>query len=134
MKEKIELKNLPDKIWIQVGEIDIDFDNDFKKLRESNEVTWCEHKIDNWDIEYTRSSLIESLINQEVEKRIKERMPSEEEINKQAEQAMQRDTKDGRIGIIIDSTYYGVFCDALEWLRSRLTNPESSQKTEGGGE
>lgn len=134
MKEKIELKNLPDKIWIQVGEIDIDFDNDFKKLRESNEVTWCEHKIDNWDIEYTRSSLIESLINQEVEKRIAERMPSEEEINKQAEQAAQRDTKDGRIGIIIDSTYYGVFCDALEWLRSRLTNPESSQKTEGGGE
>jgi uncharacterized protein YydD (DUF2326 family) len=135
MKEKIELKNLPDKIWIQVGEIDIDFDNDFKKLRESNEVTWCEHKIDNWDIEYTRSSLIESLINQEVEKRIAERMPSEEEINKQAEQAMQRDTKDGRIGIIIDSTYYGVFCDALEWLRSRLTcseKPNNSQKTEGG--
>lgn len=74
----------------------------------------------------------EDYINQEVEKRIAERMPSEEEINKQAEQAMQRDTKDGRIGIIIDSTYYGVFCDALEWLRSRLTNPESSQKTEGG--
>ena len=78
------------------------------------------------------SEQLESLINQEVEKRIAERMPSEEEINKQAEQAMQRDTKDGRIGIIIDSTYYGVFCDALEWLRSRLTNPESSQKTEGG--
>ena len=78
------------------------------------------------------SEQLESLINQEVEKRIAERMPSEEEINKQAEQAAQRDTKDGRIGIIIDSTYYGVFCDALEWLRSRLTNPESSQKTEGG--
>ena len=76
--------------------------------------------------------MIEPLINQEVEKRIAERMPSEEEINKQAEQAAQRDTKAGRIGIIIDSTYYGVFCDALEWLRSRLTNPESSQKTEGG--
>ena len=72
--------------------------------------------------------MIEPLINQEVEKRIAERMPSEEEINKQAEQAAQRDTKDGRIGIIIDSTYYGVFCDALEWLRSRLT-----QKKEGGG-
>ena len=78
------------------------------------------------------SEQLESIINQEVEKRIAERMPSDEEINKQAEQAMQRDTKDGRIGIIIDSTYYGVFCDALEWLRSRLTNPESSQKTEGG--
>ena len=79
--------------------------------------------------------MIEPLINQEVEKRIAERMPSEEEINKQAEQAMQRDTKDGRIGIIIDSTYYGVFCDALEWLRSCLTcseKPNNSQKTEGG--
>ena len=78
----------------------------------------------------------EDYINQEVEKRIAERMPSEEEINKQAEQAAQRDTKDGRIGIIIDSTYYGVFCDALEWLRSRLTcseKPNNSQKTEGGG-
>jgi len=74
-------------------------------------------------------NMIEPIVNQEVEKRIAERMPSEEEINKQAEQAMQRDTKDGRIGIIIDSTYYGVFCDALEWLRSRLT-----RKTEGGGE
>ena len=79
--------------------------------------------------------MIEPLINQEVEKRIAERMPSEEEINKQAEQAAQRDTKDGRIGIIIDSTYYGVFCDALEWLRSRLTcseKPNNSQNTEGG--
>jgi len=89
-----------------------------------------------WKIKcYKFAAEIELLINQEVEKRIAERMPSEEEINKQAEQAMQRDTKDGRIGIIIDSTYYGVFCDALEWLRSRLTcseKPNNSQKTEGG--
>ena len=78
--------------------------------------------------------MIEPLINQEVEKRIAERMPSEEEINKQAEQAMQRDTKDGRIGIIIDSTYYGVFCDALEWLRSRLTSSEKPNNLTEGGE
>ena len=76
--------------------------------------------------------MIEPLINQEVEKRIAERMPSDEEINKQAEQAMQRDTKDGRIGIIIDSTYYGVFCDALEWLRSRLTCSEKPNNSKGG--
>ena len=100
--------------------------------------TWASEwdEITGWKVseEYHKqfSEQLESLINQEVEKRIAERMPSDEEINKQAEQAMQRDTKDGRIGIIIDSTYYGVFCDALEWLRSRLTNPESSQKTEGG--
>ena len=74
----------------------------------------------------------EDYINQEVEKRIAERMPSEEEINKQAEQAMQRDTKDGRIGIIIDSTYYGVFCDALEWLRSRLTCSEKPNNSVEG--
>ena len=74
----------------------------------------------------------EDYINQEVEKRIAERMPSEEEINKQAEQAAQRDTKDGRIGIIIDSTYYGVFCDALEWLRSRLTSSEKPNNSKGG--
>ena len=78
--------------------------------------------------------MIEPLINQEVEKRIAERMPSEEEINKQAEQAAQRDTKDGRIGIIIDSTYYGVFCDALEWLRSRLTCSEKPNNLTEGGE
>lgn len=78
------------------------------------------------------SEQLESLINQEVEKRIAERMPSEEEINKQAEQAAQRDTKDGRIGIIIDSTYYGVFCDALEWLRSRLTCSEKPNNSKGG--
>ena len=123
MKEKIELKNLPDKIWIQVGEIDIDFDNDFKKLRESNEVTWCEHKIDNWDIEYTRSSLIESLINQEVEKRIAERMPSEEEI------------RDELCRHLYNWLEHNSFKDACRWLRSRLTcseKPNNSQKTEGG--
>jgi len=47
---------------------------------------------------------------------------------------MQRDTKDGRIGIIIDSTYYGVFCDALEWLRSRLTSSEKPNNLTEGGE
>jgi len=119
MKEKIELKNLPDKIWIQVGEIDIDFDNDFKKLRESNEVTWCEHKIDNWDIEYTRSSLIESLINQEVEKRIAERMPSEEEIAKR-----QKDKGDylRELGypmqVIIK--YQDAIKETCEWFRNRM--------------
>lgn len=74
----------------------------------------------------------EEQINQEVEKRIKERMPSEEEIETQAIIKMQRDTKDGRIGILIDGTYADVFIDASEWLRSRLTNSGDSQKTEGG--
>ena len=86
-------------------------------------------KMPSEDIDVAEMHMNDSVFKQNVNDAIAERMPSEEEINKQAEQAMQRDTKDGRIGIIIDSTYYGVFCDALEWLRSRLT-----RKTEGGGE
>ena len=131
MKEKIELKNLPDKIWIQVGEIDIDFDNDFKKLRESNEVTWCEHKIDNWDIEYTRSSLIESLINQEVEKRIAERMPSEMTFEKAEIAAKETDYAcfavepgGNEINFADAAAFY---LEGWNACRSRL-----SQKTEGG--
>ena len=153
MKEKIELKNLPDKIWIQVGEIDIDFDNDFKKLRESNEVTWCEHKIDNWDIEYTRSSLIESLINQEVEKRIKEidqhgRIAASV-IKKKLwsmrfnEEDVKKET-DGRRKRFIYG-YTEAINDISQWLtemvdicrRSCLTcseKPNNSQKTEGGNQ
>jgi len=105
-----------------------------EELRKEFEQAVLNADLDHWMVDNDRQFLdkiwdaVDKLFNQEVEKRIAERMPSEEEINKQAEQAMQRDTKDGRIGIIIDSTYYGVFCDALEWLRSRLT-----QKKEGGG-
>ena len=124
MKEKIELKNLPDKIWIQVGEIDIDFDNDFKKLRESNEVTWCEHKIDNWDIEYTRSSLIESLINQEVEKRIAERMPSEDD----GRDRIPYPDKPTELKHYQNIGFIRGWRAAIKECRSRLT-----QKKEGGG-
>ena len=75
----------------------------------------------------------EEHINQEVEKRIKDRMPSDEEIETQAIIKMQRDTKDGRIGILIDGTYADVFIDASEWLRSRLTNPDNNLKQNSNG-
>ena len=130
MKEKIELKNLPDKIWIQVGEIDIDFDNDFKKLRESNEVTWCEHKIDNWDIEYTRSSLIEPLINQEVERRFAEVLPTKNEIGN----ACQLFDKQKR-PLWKEAIWRAGANWAVDLIHSRLTcseKPNNSQKTEGG--
>lgn len=112
-----------------------------EELRKEFEQAVLNADLDHWMVDNDRQFLdkiwdaVDKLFNQEVEKRIAERMPSDEEINKQAEQAMQRDTKDGRIGIIIDSTYYGVFCDALEWLLSCLTcseKPNNSQKTEGG--
>jgi len=109
-----------------------------EELRKEFEQAVLNADVDHWIVDNDRQFLdkiwdaVDKLINQEDEKRIAERMPSEEEINKQAEQAMQRDTKDGRIGIIIDSTYYGVFCDALEWHRSRLTCSEKPNNSVEG--
>ena len=73
------------------------------------------------------SEQLESLINQEVEKRIKERMPTGKEIDEE-EQRRYR-TSD-------EATWLGLgFVEGIEWLRSRLTcseKPNNSQKTEGG--
>ncbi len=43
------MKNIPNKIYLQIGE-DCDSD-DFKEL---TEVTWCEDSIDSNDIQYMR--------------------------------------------------------------------------------
>jgi regulator of sirC expression with transglutaminase-like and TPR domain len=67
-------------------------------------------------------SLINELVNQEVEKRIAERMPSEEEIEKHFTTPHYHYEK---------GHYYKVRKDRIfgaNWLRSRLA------KTEGGGE
>jgi hypothetical protein len=58
---------------------------------------------------------IEQLVNLEVEKRIAERMTSEEEAEEWIQENRWASAK-----------------QYVEWLRSRLTN--DSQKTEGGGE
>lgn len=67
---------------------------------------------------------LEILVNQEVEKRIVERMPSEEEMESEIDRSP------------ADMAFAGGFAECYEWLRSRLTNPgvNDSQKTEGGGE
>lgn len=44
------MKNIPSKIFLQVGE-DVDNQDDFRDL---GEVTWCEDMIFDTDIEYTR--------------------------------------------------------------------------------
>ena len=64
---------------------------------------------------------LEPLINQEVEKRIKERMPSEEESKKEADELFEGTNREFRKGM------YSGFLFGIQWLRSRLT-----QKTEGG--
>ena len=63
------------------------------------------------------------LFNQEVEKRIKKRMPSDEEI------------RDELCRHLYNWLEHNSFKDACRWLRSRLTcseKPNNSQKTEGG--
>ena len=76
----------------------------------------------------------EEHINQEVERRIKERMPSEEEIMRRV-----RNRKDylRELGyptqVLVK--YGDAIIETIEWLRSRLTcseKPNNSQKTEGG--
>ena len=65
------------------------------------------------------------LVNQEVERRIKERMPSEEWIASEARKRFTSNT-----GFFESAKYQG-FIRCGKWLRSRLTNP-GKQKTEGG--
>ena len=74
------------------------------------------------DIERHADEIME-LINQEVKKRIAERMPSEEEI------------RDELCRHLYNWLEQNSFKDACMWLRSRLTcseKPNNSQKTEGG--
>ena len=72
--------------------------------------------------------MIEPLINQEVEKRIKERMPNK------------RDTEQARTNVLQqylvgNISLYDVVCQTESFYCSRLTcseKPNNSQKTEGG--
>lgn len=64
---------------------------------------------------------IEEFVNQEVEKRIAERMPKSKEEENNAFKLSGNKS--------LSSPYFTGFFDACKWLRSRL-----SQKTEGGGE
>lgn len=48
----VKIKNLPEKIYLNLGVKDIGEDIDFKEL---SEVTWSQDKINDTDIEYTRT-------------------------------------------------------------------------------
>ena len=48
--KKIKMKNIPNKIYLQIGE-KTPKDADFEEL---NEVTWCQDRINDNDIEYVR--------------------------------------------------------------------------------
>jgi hypothetical protein len=72
---------------------------------------------------------LEPLINQEVEKRIAERMPSDEEIIHEA-----TDRYVNKVTGHVRSNLWAVFRKGAKWSRSRMMKINSSQKTEGGGE
>lgn len=77
---------------------------------------------------------LEILVNQEAEKRIAERMPSDEEVQIAQSEYENEEMEYGRR---VSPTYcFKDFMAGADWLRSRLTKPgaETSQKTEGGGE
>lgn len=85
-----------------------------------------------WKIKCHKSATgIEQLINQEVDRRIAERMPSDEDIRLEFP-----------IGGTFKMRYNSDYAESIKenqskrlgafWLRSRLIN--DSQKTEGGGE
>ena len=78
------------------------------------------------------SEQLEYLINQEVEKRIVERMPSDELI----EEIQEKSLLEYENAPICEIDYYSGFEDGVKWLRSRLTCSEkpNNSKTEGGRE
>ena len=90
-------------------------------------------------VQYTEYGLIayeiEQFINQEVEKRIAEKMPSEEEIGNSVLDYCANPTEDG--GVDFDQKQGYSFQCGIEWLLSCLTcseKPNNSQKTEGGNQ
>ena len=83
-------------------------------------------------------SLINELVNQEVERRIKERMPSEMTLEEAEIAAKETDyacfavePEGNEINFADAAAFY---LEGWNACRSRLTNPGDSQKTEGGGE
>lgn len=54
------MKNIPNKIYLNLGTISETECNDTEDFHELSEVTWCEDKVDEFDIEYVRSKWIDA--------------------------------------------------------------------------
>lgn len=46
------MKNIPEKIFLNISEEDMDEFEDFNDLEREGEVTWCNDKVHDTDIEY----------------------------------------------------------------------------------
>lgn len=73
---------------------------------------------------------LEALFNQEVEKRIAERMPSEGEIIDESDDYGQRHDEDN-YGYSIYGITSTAFKKGAEWFRSRLTSSEKPNNSRG---
>lgn len=71
-------------------------------------------------------SLINEFVNQEVEKRIAERMPSEEDAQN-AESEYEDSQNEDKIRFETEYCFRD-FMAGTDWLRSRLTNPDNNPK------
>jgi hypothetical protein len=71
---------------------------------------------------------VETTLNQEVEKRISERMPSDELI----EEIQEKSLIEYDNAPICEIDYYSGFEDGCKWLRSRLTCSEKPNNSKGG--
>jgi len=68
---KAQIKNIPKKIYLNLGfdKDELLQDEDFKDLNHHGEVTWCEDKINDTDIEYTlKPAEPAGLTDEEIEK------------------------------------------------------------------
>ena len=91
-----------------------------------------------WKIKCHKSATaIEHLVDQEVERRIAERMPSDEERHIAASEYEHKESMGYSEMDKLTGLYRNIDFEAgADWACSRLTNPgvNDSQKTEGGGE
>jgi len=100
---KPQIKNIPKKIYLNLGfdKDELLQDEDFKDLNYHGEITWCEDKINDTDIEYTLKPV-------EPAKGL-----TDEEIEEWANEYVIPDT------IPTNAAFIG-FKDGAKWARSRM--------------
>ena len=126
------MKNIPEKIYLQVGE-DVEQDEDFHNLyREA--VSWCDERIFHNDIEYIRKDLIPQYMqcdeaceyhctkNGEQEKECEARklLPSDDRIVAEAIQAARK--VDTEVGLLPSNNDIKMFCLGAKWMRDLVQN------------
>jgi len=87
MKPKHKIKNIPKKIYLNLGfdRNEMIQDEDFEVLFSSGEITWCQDKINDADIEYTLQEVEQPELFEKMELtafNLEKRIAKLEELNK----------------------------------------------------